>query len=88
MSLSDSIRRETTYLSAVGRTLMRLRTVTPDSTHTIVDIVERFASEKPDNIAFLYLDRVVTYRALDEGANRYAHWALDQELEAARPWCF
>jgi fatty-acyl-CoA synthase len=82
MSLLETIGRETAYISAVGRTLARMRSVKPDSPHTIVDIIERLAREKPDNPALLYLDRTVTYRALDEGANRYAHWALAQGVKA------
>jgi fatty-acyl-CoA synthase len=78
MGLSDGIAREYAYLSAIGRTFWRLRTVTPDSTRTISDIVEDFAREKPNNVAILYQDRVLTYADLAEGANRYAHWAMDQ----------
>ncbi len=82
MSLLQALGRETAYLSAVGRTLTRMRHVKPDSPATIVDIVERFAREKPDNTALLYLDRTITYRDLDAGANRYAHWALAQGVRA------
>lgn len=81
MSLLQSVARESAYLSAIGRTMFRMRHVKPDSPTTIVDIVEGFAREKPDNIALLYLDQVVTYRALDEGANRYAHWAMAQGIK-------
>lgn len=78
MTVLQSVARETAYLSAVGRTMFRIRHLKPDSTETIVDVVEGHARNKPDNIALLYLDQTVTYRALDEGANRYAHWALAQ----------
>jgi fatty-acyl-CoA synthase len=80
MELLDGIAREYTYLSAIGRTFWRLRTVTPDSTRTINDIVEDFAREKPKNIAVLCQDRVLTYADLAEGANRYAHWAMGQGI--------
>ncbi|HEX2592440.1 MAG TPA: long-chain-acyl-CoA synthetase [Rhizomicrobium sp.] len=78
MSLLQSAKREFIYISAVGRTMRRIRHFTPDSTRTIVDIVQDHARERPNNIALIYQDRTVTYRALDEGANRYAHWALAQ----------
>src|SRR6185312_12709301 len=81
MALFDGIAREYTYLSSVGRTFYRLRTVTPDSPRTINDIVEDFAREKPKNIAVLYQDRVLTYSDLAEGANRYAHWAMAQGIK-------
>src|SRR5438034_11839185 len=78
MALFDGIAREYTYLSSVGRTFYRLRTVTPDSPRTINDIVEHIAREKPKNIPVLHQDRVLTYADLAEGANRYAHWAMSQ----------
>ena len=71
----ESLKREYIYIRALARTLVRMRAVRPDSTRTIVDIVEQFAAKKPANAAIFYLDRVVTYRQLDEGANRYARWA-------------
>src|SRR5690348_14502665 len=81
MSLLLSVARESAYLSAIGRTMFRMRHVQPDSPTTIVDIVEALARNKPDNIALLYLDRVVTYRDLNDGANRYARWALMQGVQ-------
>jgi fatty-acyl-CoA synthase len=81
MSLLQSVARESAYLSAIGRTMFRMRHVKPDSPTTIVDIVEGFARRKPDAPALLYLDRVITYRDLDDGANRYARWALTQQVE-------
>ncbi|MDE3114027.1 MAG: long-chain-acyl-CoA synthetase [Pseudomonadota bacterium] len=75
MGLFDALPREATYISAIGRSLYRMRHVKPDSPVTIADIVEGFARDKPDNIAILYDDRTVSYRALNEGANRYANWA-------------
>src|SRR3569832_131885 len=80
MALFDGIAREYTYLSSIGRTFYRLRTVTPDSPRTINDIIEDIAREKPTNIAVLYQDRVLTYADLVEGANRYAHWAMAQGI--------
>ena len=80
MGLLDGIAREYTYLSAIGRTFWRLRTVTPGSARTINDIVEDFAREKPANIAVLHQDRTLTYADLAQGANRYAHWAMGQGI--------
>lgn len=80
MGLFDALARETTYVSAIGRTLYRMRHVKPQSSITIADIVESFARDKPDNIAIFYEDRALSYRALDEGANRYANWARAQAI--------
>jgi fatty-acyl-CoA synthase len=81
MGLFDAVAREATYITSLTRTLRRMRHVKPDSPVTIVDIVEGFARSKPDNIAILYQDRSITYRALDEGAARYARWAQGQGVK-------
>ena len=76
----SALSREAIYITSLARTFYRMRHVKPDSATTIADIVEGFAGTRPDNDAVLYLDRVVSYRALDEGANRYALWARAQGL--------
>src|SRR5579871_985818 len=75
MRLFDGLARESTYISAIARTLIGMRGVKPDSRHTIVDIVEAQARATPHAVAFYYLDSTMTYAALDAGANRVAHWA-------------
>ncbi len=75
MGLIDAVEREATYIAGVSRALIPLRRITPDSTHTIVDIVEAQARATPDAIAFYFQDRTLTYRALDGYADRVAHWA-------------
>jgi fatty-acyl-CoA synthase len=75
MGLFGAIARETTYISAIARTLFSLRGVTPQSPHTIVDIVEAQARATPDRVVFHYLDRTMSYAELDAAANRVARWA-------------
>ncbi len=75
MGLFDGLARESTYISAIARTLIGMHGVKPDSSHTIVDIVEAQARATPHGIAFYYLDSSLSYAALDAGANRVAHWA-------------
>jgi fatty-acyl-CoA synthase len=75
MAIFEPVTREITYIRAVARTLRMMRAVTPDSSHTIADIVEEIAKAKPENPAIFFQDEVVTYRALHERANRVAHWA-------------
>jgi fatty-acyl-CoA synthase len=75
MGLFDGLARESTYISAIARTLFGMRGVKPDSPHTIVDIVEAQARKTPDAVAFYYLDSTMSYAALDGAANRIAHWA-------------
>jgi fatty-acyl-CoA synthase len=78
MAAIQSLRRNAVYLSAVARTLMLTRRVTPDANLTIVDWVEGWAKTSPDAPAILHEESVVTYRMLNAGANRYAQWALGQ----------
>jgi fatty-acyl-CoA synthase len=80
MTLRESLAREYSYLSSIGRTFYRLRHVRPDGRFTISDVVEELARTKPNNIAILQGSEVITYRQLAEGANRYARWALSQGL--------
>src|SRR5262249_8050366 len=75
MAMLEGLQRETTYITSLGRTLYRMRHVKPDSPVTITDIVERFGRETPDAVAIYYEDRTVSYRELNEEANRYARWA-------------
>jgi fatty-acyl-CoA synthase len=75
MGLAGAVGREATYISAIARTLIGLRGVTPDSPGTIVDVVEKQARAAPDAPVFYYLDSTMSYRALDDRANRVAHWA-------------
>ena len=81
MSLIAAIRRESIYLSHIGRTLLLLARIKPDSRRTIVDIVERQARATPAAPAIYYLDEVMSYAALDARANAYGHWALAQGLK-------
>ncbi len=80
MGFLESLKREYIYIGCLARTLVRMRRVGPDSPRTIVDIIEEFAERAPANIAILYQDRIVTYRQLDEAANRIARWAQAQGI--------
>lgn len=80
MGIGDAIRREAVFVAAIARTLALTRQVGPDERLTIANWVQRWARERPDAPAVLYEDRVVSYRALDEGANRFARWAKLQGL--------
>jgi fatty-acyl-CoA synthase len=77
MGLFDALARESTYIAAITRTLIGMRSVKPHSQHTIVDIVEERAQTAPHAIAFYYLDSTMTYAALNAAADRIAHWAQE-----------
>src|SRR5476649_2461644 len=76
-----AIRREAIYIASIASTVWMLRLVTPNATHTFVDIVERWARKTPDAPALFYFDTVMNYGALDARANAYAHWALSLGLK-------
>jgi fatty-acyl-CoA synthase len=80
MSLVANIEREYTYISSVARTFYRMRHVKPDSTRIITTIVAEQAAKTPDAIAIVCPQRTYTYRELNEGANRHAHWAKAQGI--------
>ena len=75
MGLFDGLARESTYISAIARTLIGMRDVRPDSPHTIVDIVEAQAKRTPQAVVFYCHDACMSYAALDAAADRIAHWA-------------
>ncbi len=81
MGLFDGLTRESTYISAIVRTLIGMRGVKPDSPHTIVDIIQSQARETPDATAFYYLDSNMSYAALDAAADRIAHWARQSGVQ-------
>lgn len=81
MGLFDAIAREYTYISAVGRTLIGMREVRPDSAHTIVDIIEAQARATPDAIVFFHHDATMSYAALNASADRIAHWARQSGVQ-------
>jgi fatty-acyl-CoA synthase len=72
--------REYKYLSSVARTFWRLRHIKREGTRTFVDVIEEQSDATPKAPAILFLDSVISYRALDEGANRYANWAAGQGI--------
>ena len=47
----------------------------------IPDALEKAVDAFAQRTAIVFEDQILTYKALDERANRYAHWALDQGLK-------
>jgi len=76
-----NLMREYNYLSTIGRTFWRLHKIKRDGPRTFVDVIEEWADRTPEAPAIFYLDRVVSYRDFDEGANRFANWARAQGIE-------
>ena len=73
-----NLAREYNYIRTVARTFWRMRHIKREGTRTFVDVIEEQADKTPEAPAVLFLDRVISYRAFDEGANRFADWASGQ----------
>jgi fatty-acyl-CoA synthase len=80
MGLADAISREWVFIAAVLRTLKLTHGVDPDARLTVANHVERHARARGGDAAVLHGERTVTWRGLNEGANRYARWARAQGL--------
>ncbi|TRW90814.1 non-ribosomal peptide synthetase [Candidatus Methylobacter oryzae] len=52
---------------------------------TVVDLFERQASTKPDNIAAIFAEQSLSYCQLNDKANRLAHYLLDLKTETGVP---
>lgn len=80
MGLFKRVRNEIIYLRAALRTLGRLGAIYKTPERTFADAFEEIAKAKPGNVAIYFEDRKITYRELDEAANRYARWAGAQGI--------
>ncbi|MDE2465416.1 MAG: long-chain-acyl-CoA synthetase [Alphaproteobacteria bacterium] len=80
MSLAEALAREYRHVGALGRTFYRMRKVRPDASYTISDIIEDFARRQPERPAILFEGRTISYRELNEAANRFSRWALGQNI--------
>jgi fatty-acyl-CoA synthase len=72
--------REWRYVTGLVRTLLRVRTISPESPHLVCDDLERAVDRWRHRVAIRFEGATLTYGELDALANRFAHWALGQEL--------
>jgi fatty-acyl-CoA synthase len=80
MSLMARIRRELTFLTALLRTLNRVRSIGPESSRLVCDDIEAAIDAWRTRRAITEGVRTITYGELDEIANRCAHWAMEHNL--------
>src|SRR5580693_4212252 len=80
MSLLARIRRELTFLTALLRTLNRVRSIGPESSRLACDDIEAAIDAWRTRRAITEGVRTITYGELDEIANRCAHWAMEHNL--------
>ncbi|HZC17570.1 MAG TPA: long-chain-acyl-CoA synthetase [Caulobacteraceae bacterium] len=77
MGLQTRIQRELKFLAGLVRTLLRVRSIGPDSTNLACDDIEAAIDKWRERRAITMGPRTLSYGELDEIANRYAHWAQD-----------
>lgn len=75
------IARELRFLTALARTLWRIRRIDPDSPELICDDFEAAVDAYADHTALLFEGERLTYRQLDALANRFAAWTEAQGLK-------
>jgi len=75
------LRREWRYLTGLIRTLLRVRSIAPDSNNLICDDLEAAVDRWRVRTAIRFEGASLSYGDLDALANRYAHWAVAQGLK-------
>ena len=64
------------------RVLRLFSDLKPDYARTIADDFEDVIDAHPDDAAFVFEGKEVSYRQFEERGNRVANWALSQELKS------
>ena len=77
----NKIKNELIYLSTLRRILSSLKLINNDEKAIITTKIAGFAETNPQSIAIYYEDREVSYKELMEGANRYSHWFMKNNLK-------
>jgi fatty-acyl-CoA synthase len=80
MGLQARVQREFKFISALTRTLRRVGSISPQSSHLICDDLEDAVDSWRERRAITFEGRTLTYGELDAIANRYAHWAIEHGL--------
>ena len=74
MSVFERIRCEAIYVAAAVRLLRRLKRIVDNPNRTVGDQIADLARLHGDRPALISNSHTLTYRGLDELANRYARW--------------
>jgi len=80
LNIVESLRRESRFLSILGRIAWQGRRLRPGSPFTTADLVEQWASRTPDAEAICFEGRTFSYADYDAWGNRYASWACAQGI--------
>lgn len=77
MGIFENLSREWTFLSGSMRMLKLVKDLTPETPRTVTDLMEATVRAHADNPAILFEGTTLTWRQLDQMANRMARVALD-----------
>ena len=76
----EALAREFRYLTGLGRTLLRVRSIGPTSANLVTDDLEGAIDRWPNRLALRFEGAELSYRQMDNLANRYAAWAGGEGL--------
>ena len=82
MGVFKTIKHEVKYLTNMLRVLKAVKHIDPTSNHLVPDEIEGWVEKYNNNIALIEDDRTMTFRQMDDYANRVANWAMGQGLKA------
>jgi fatty-acyl-CoA synthase len=77
----ERLKREIKYVTKLARSLWRIRKIDPESDILICDDFEAAVDKYENHTALIFENDRLTYRQLDALANRFAVWALSQDLK-------
>jgi len=80
MGLASDIRRDVKFVGGLARLLKRIKPIKPDSADLVCDDFEEAVDRFADNVAIEDDHRSLTYRELDQLANRYGNWARTRNI--------
>ena len=80
MGIFERIRKDIQFIVGIGRALLRVGPIARHPTLTFSDVFEDQARRYADKVALLSDRESYTYAELDAQANRYARWALANDV--------
>jgi fatty-acyl-CoA synthase len=87
MSLFDRLRDDARFAAGAWRSLRATMPIAKNPTRTFPILMEQAAARYGHKPALISEHEILSYRALDERANRYARWALAQGLGRGEVVC-